>query len=523
MLDIKNKLNISFKKRILLLSTIPLLLISGIALSIIQKSNGLVNELRFIVENTISAVTVSKDMVNDINTLQRSFNLMLNEEISEDLFDSSFVASEDAIDQLKTSARIYKKVEMTSNAIELRDSMYKTWESTEPQLKSIMEMIDNEEDEKAKVFYNNSLKKNLILLRSTLSNIELNNVDIIELEREKIANVASISNAASYIIAFAMNLTVFIFMLFVINRLVARLTKTAEVIDETIVSSIKSSDEVGQIAKNVKEVFSEIRTSMNSTSSSSHQIKQMSENNTSSIKESQEISETNIKGINESMKVLENMENMFSSIRVSSEELSNVFQENKDNMQHIIGLMNGVNEKIKMINDVVFQTKLLSFNASVEAARAGEHGKGFAVVAEEVGNLATMSGKASEEIFKILEDSRGQINHIVETSNTKSHEAIEKTNKHIKDSLQLIEEIGKEFKDLHKSIVNSNQISESISKASSEQLIGMNSLDDSFHRINELSNKSTEKVEELIKSSDEIKAEAEKSNKAVETLIKLVS
>jgi len=41
------------------------------------------------------------------------------------------------------------------------------------------------------------------------------------------------------------------------------------------------------------------------------------------------------------------------------------------------------------MNDIVFQTKLLSFNASVEAARAGIHGKGFAVVADEVGNLAT--------------------------------------------------------------------------------------------------------------------------------------
>ncbi|MBC7465119.1 MAG: hypothetical protein H7256_03945 [Bdellovibrio sp.] len=50
--------------------------------------------------------------------------------------------------------------------------------------------------------------------------------------------------------------------------------------------------------------------------------------------------------------------------------------------------MEEIGNKTKVINDIVFQTKLLSFNASVEAARAGEHGKGFAVVAEEVGKLA---------------------------------------------------------------------------------------------------------------------------------------
>lgn len=41
--------------------------------------------------------------------------------------------------------------------------------------------------------------------------------------------------------------------------------------------------------------------------------------------------------------------------------------------------------KTAVINGIVMQTRLLSFNASVEAARAGEHGKGFAVVAEEIG------------------------------------------------------------------------------------------------------------------------------------------
>ena len=60
--------------------------------------------------------------------------------------------------------------------------------------------------------------------------------------------------------------------------------------------------------------------------------------------------------------------------------------------------MEQIKDKVNIINDIVFQTKLLSFNASVEAARAGENGKGFAVVAEEVGNLASVSGKAANEI-----------------------------------------------------------------------------------------------------------------------------
>jgi methyl-accepting chemotaxis protein len=58
------------------------------------------------------------------------------------------------------------------------------------------------------------------------------------------------------------------------------------------------------------------------------------------------------------------------------------------NLEQIHELFNGINDKLKFIDEIVFQTKLLSFNASVEAERAGEHGRGFAVVAQEVGTLA---------------------------------------------------------------------------------------------------------------------------------------
>jgi len=72
-----------------------------------------------------------------------------------------------------------------------------------------------------------------------------------------------------------------------------------------------------------------------------------------------------------------------------------------------------IGDKTKVINEIAFQTKLLSFNASVEAARAGEHGKGFAVVAQEVGNLAQMSGVGAKEITKLLEESTRRVEAIV--------------------------------------------------------------------------------------------------------------
>lgn len=88
----------------------------------------------------------------------------------------------------------------------------------------------------------------------------------------------------------------------------------------------------------------------------------------------------------------------------------------------IVNGMAAITTKAKFINDIVFQSKLLSFNASIEAARAGEHGKGFAVVALEVGKLAQTSGKAAGEIHELLDSNRSHAQALVETITTRTKE-----------------------------------------------------------------------------------------------------
>jgi len=84
----------------------------------------------------------------------------------------------------------------------------------------------------------------------------------------------------------------------------------------------------------------------------------------------------------------------------NGEELAHNTMVAMDDINEQVG---SINEAITVIDQIAFQTNILSLNAAVEAATAGEAGKGFAVVAQEVRNLASRSADAAKEIKSIVE------------------------------------------------------------------------------------------------------------------------
>jgi len=80
----------------------------------------------------------------------------------------------------------------------------------------------------------------------------------------------------------------------------------------------------------------------------------------------------------------------------------------QEEMAHTVAEMNAsaedISKIIKLIDEITFQTNLLTLNAAMGATRGGQRTKGFAVVAEEVRNLAARSGRAAKETADLLEN-----------------------------------------------------------------------------------------------------------------------
>ncbi|MGB5918677.1 HAMP domain-containing methyl-accepting chemotaxis protein [Arcobacter sp.] len=132
-------------------------------------------------------------------------------------------------------------------------------------------------------------------------------------------------------------------------------------------------------------------------------------------------------------------------------------------MEEINAQVTAIKEAITVIDQIAFQTNILSLNAAVEAATAGEAGKGFAVVAGEVRNLASRSAEAASEIKSLVENATNKAN----------------------DGKNIAGEMIKGYKVLNGNILETTNLISDVEAASKEQLSGIEQINDAVNELDQ--------------------------------------
>ena len=218
-----------------------------------------------------------------------------------------------------------------------------------------------------------------------------------------------------------------------------------------------------------------LKDSTQTLSDTSLELKSSSSKQAASLEETaaalEEITST-IKANTQSTMKMSKLAQELSFSAQKGQELANQTAKSMDDINKEVS---SINEAIEVIDQIAFQTNILSLNAAVEAATAGEAGKGFAVVAGEVRNLANRSAQAAKEIKDIVE------------------KASEKANNGKSIATNMIDG----YSELNNSISNTLVTIENVATASKEQESGILQINDAINSLDASTQKNAQVAEQI--------------------------
>ncbi|MCP4352989.1 MAG: hypothetical protein GY795_46660 [Desulfobacterales bacterium] len=197
----------------------------------------------------------------------------------------------------------------------------------------------------------------------------------------------------------------------------------------------------------------------------------------------------------------EHADNLMKTARQIVETANNSMNELISSMHEISEASEETYKIIKTIDQIAFQTNLLSLNAAVEAARAGEAGAGFAVVADEVRNLALRSAKAAKNTSEMIDGSV----------------------KKIREGSELVTRTSKAFSEVAEISVKVGELVGEIASASDEQAQGIEQVNKGATEMDNVTQQNAADAEELASASEDMNSQAEHMKEFVNKLTTLVT
>ncbi len=477
------------RTRLLFLISVPLAFIAIISAAMYLQIIDLDGNLKGLLSNTVPSVTVSMEFNNKFQKFENNYYKAISSNPGEDSFHEALNNMDKELINLKFFFELYSSYSLEGKAKLLRDQLSDKWNSFFSLAQKIRELIDRRDFEAAKEIYKSDFTKVSEELSSITSAIELNNLDTIE------AYKGDATKKALYtlVILFIFSILCCVIVSFLVSKkLIDQLRDVGIELSQNSEGIQDSSKKLGETSKELLDSSKNTNLRVDEISSALEEIKGQLKSCDDSGKRSLEAASENVEAVKVGQETFLEINHSVERINQKTASFNEMISENTRELSQIKEMIQSISEKTSLIDDIVFQTKLLAFNASVEASRAGEHGKGFAVVAEEVGNLAENSGKTSKEINEIVNKSFSVVESVMEKTSTNFNELnnalITEIDKSIKSSQrgqQSLEAIA------NKSHVVSSIIQQ-ISDALSEQKLAVDLVTGAVSDLSSISGRNSE-------------------------------
>lgn len=331
---------------------------------------------------------------------------------------------------------------------------------------------------------------------------------MVELQNKLAQEGVSIAEASSasaekwvFVTVFSAIAFSIIFALIFASKIKSTFTRLVDDLSKGVGELDSSSQEVKSSSISMSSGAIEQAAALQQTASSLEEISAMVTKNADVARKAQELSDKGLSEATRGKRSVEDVKKSIDHISDSNRAILSHIEQSNEKISEMIKVISEIGAKTQVINDIVFQTKLLSFNASVEAARAGEHGKGFAVVAEEVGSLAVMSGKASKEISELINDSVNHVQKIVDETKAEVSRLVENGKSTIERGISTVDECADCLDSILLSVNEINQTVQTVSQTSMEQDQGIREINKAMAQLDTVGHANSETSEKVKDSS----------------------